>query len=328
MSVFKNYIRKCVAEDKNICLKKEHCNSVTLEDVCMIIHIITTTGKHFNLDEEVISSFDKFKICVSNTIYLDNLCYKENVVMLVIIVLRDFIDITSIVIQNSFSGYVYNISNNFVEVAKKCGIYEYPITNLLIMAFRMRYDYSAKEGEKCLDNYIRERDVSAFREQLRVCVIDGEDMLIKKEHLESITLEDVCMVIHLMTTSLPEFIRLCDEVKTMLTENHIFNRDIVSIDKLYNNENLVILITILSRDVNDFKPIMVHAGGSDFCNISNDFVTSAKKFGIYEYPITKRVINTFRMEYEYPTEESEGYFNDYLSGQKKSARVETAAHTV
>lgn len=45
MTIFKDYIKECVEDNKRILVNMNHLNSITFTDICTLIYLITTKTK-------------------------------------------------------------------------------------------------------------------------------------------------------------------------------------------------------------------------------------------------------------------------------------------
>lgn len=160
MSTFKEYIRECVAKNENICVKEEHFGSVTFEDVCMLIHIITTTHNQVVMDNDASAKINCADMVMNHHIQFDKLNYKESLAILAVIAICK-VDYLYPIIMHTGADDIYHMSDEFVKVAKYCGVYDYPVTKNIISRFRINYEYSTEEADGYLDHYLNGQTKSA-----------------------------------------------------------------------------------------------------------------------------------------------------------------------
>lgn len=168
--------------------------------------------------------------------------------------------------------------------------------------------------------------MALFKEYIRERILNNEDIVVGIEHLESVTFEDICIVIHYTTKMKNGCVKSTGEIKDHPYYVNMNGNGIIIRGNEKNFEELVILMFAIRDEDFYAYPVSLHDtvnedGYNPVYNISQQFILNAKDWGIYDYPIVKRIIAAFNMDYEYSLEEADGYMEYYLHGiNTKSAR--------
>lgn len=160
--------------------------------------------------------------------------------------------------------------------------------------------------------------MSIFKEYLRECITENKDIDLEEKHFGSVTFEDVCMVIHFITTTNKQ-IQLGTRIALKIYYADNMFRVHILLEKLGGSESLAILVAFAICK-NGAREVTIHTKPGDTYTMSGEFIRVAKICGIYEYPVTKNLISKLCIKYEYSTEEGASYLGYYLGGQTKSAR--------
>lgn len=166
--------------------------------------------------------------------------------------------------------------------------------------------------------------MSAFKEYLRKCVTNNSDIMIKSKHLDSVTFEDICMVIHHVEKNKRK-IKLRDDAIIRKMHNNVRFNLRATIENGEKDEKLAILVFIAglsggyTHAIATIRPID-DSGVYPKYEMSRDFVLAAKKCGTIEHDITKCVIVAFNIKYDQSFEEADQYMNHYLGFSTKSSR--------
>jgi hypothetical protein len=168
--------------------------------------------------------------------------------------------------------------------------------------------------------------MTTFKYYIKECIENNKDILVDAEHLDSITFTDICILIYLITTQNKK-VELTNKVKNYLKCDDFQSKGEISLPNSNNNEELVLLIFITCDLYLDYKPITIYmtVNSRSFSAIpkyimSPKFVEAAKTCGIYEYPITKKAIIGFRIDYDFSIEEGDAHFGNYMCCQKSARK--------
>ena len=157
-----------------------------------------------------------------------------------------------------------------------------------------------------------------FREYIRECVINGTDITVEIEHLESVTFEDVCMIIHLVMTK-GKKLMLSDATERQLDYATLVDNCTVWFDNGMTEELAIIMFIVLcdthyTHPIRTYLPVNDEQGYAKMYEMSPNFVLAARRCGVDDYMITKHIIAAFDIKYEHDTEEAEGYLNNRYLG--------------
>lgn len=161
----------------------------------------------------------------------------------------------------------------------------------------------------------------SIKEYIKECITYKTDIVIKSEHLSSITYVDICMIIH--------FIEKTENITVYSDDARIrrFRDDIYSgyvIMEKPDDEKLCIL-AFISMDMYkyvryiDLCGAVGQFGVRSRYEMSQKFIDAAILCGILGHGITINIISSFSMKYEISYEEADDYLNYYM-GSQKSAR--------
>lgn len=158
-----------------------------------------------------------------------------------------------------------------------------------------------------------------------------DNILVEFDHLESVTFEDICTLIHLIVTQ-NKRVLLSDEVKEYLGYEAFSQGTSVELKKVENCEELLVLLYISdglyldqSFQVDIFWDANQDGKGTYHpkYKMSNKFLTAAWEYNILEYPCVKKIICNFDIfDGTLDTSDADETFDRYMG------EAETAARTV
>ena len=155
--------------------------------------------------------------------------------------------------------------------------------------------------------------MSTFKEYIIECIEEYKDVSVELKHLDSVTFEDVCMLIHLVTTQNKKIFRSNDVFHHL---PHMNNTTVMMLD-VHNKEELLLLKFLSCIYMQNAKCLDLYLHKEKYI-MSPKFVEMARCCGVYHYHITKNIISIFKIIYD--TEEANSYLEYYKGNHKKSAR--------
>jgi len=172
--------------------------------------------------------------------------------------------------------------------------------------------------------------MTSFKEYIQWCISQEKDTIsVELGHLESVTFDDICVLIHLITTE-DKKVFLSKEVKMDLCYDGLDNSHIIELKNTDNCEELAIL-EYFSVTPTPYI-YSVHLQKSNYINgelmsttrykMSPKFIQVAKKYKINNYPLTRQIISVYNIPYEYNTQRAKMWFSSYMN-MPKSARNTT-----
>jgi len=145
-------IRKCISEETDLFI--DNFDDVTFEDICAIIHYITKTGK-------IIMANDGIRELPEYTSVMNNqmvVVRSEELAIFMFLVIHPVVftaPITTLYLPNENGVHPrYHMSARFVDAAKRCGVYDYPVTKHIITAFDIKYEVSYDESNSFIRHYM------------------------------------------------------------------------------------------------------------------------------------------------------------------------------
>lgn len=169
----------------------------------------------------------------------------------------------------------------------------------------------------------------SFREHIQQH-IDDKVIMVEMCHINSITFDDICILIHLITTQEIK-VKLSPEVKTHLDYDMFTNHSSAMLmPDVSNGEELIVLLYLPQpkfQYLPTFNVEIMYYSYSEQCynymgnpkyNMSDRFFLAAKKYGIIGYPITIRIIANYNIPVEYSTDEAGKSLREYMNIQKSA----------
>ena len=168
----------------------------------------------------------------------------------------------------------------------------------------------------------------SFREHIQQH-IDDKVIMVEMCHINSITFDDICILIHLITTQEIK-VKLSQEVKTYLCYDMFTDHSsAMLIPDVSNGEELIVLLYLpqpkfrylptFNVDINYYLEQCDHYTYRPEYNMSDRFFLAAKKYGIIDYPITIRIIANYNIPVEYSTDETaDKSLREYMNIQKSA----------
>lgn len=160
METFKEYIIRCIETDEDIFIKQKHIQSVTFTDICVLIHIIATMDKHVELSRDI-SKLYTFQASCYHDVYIGITQHTNNEELLLLYFMFRLNKVDDRVEITSAGNKIYHMSPKFIETAKLCGVYDYPMTRNMITLLGIVYEYNTEEAEAYLGHYIGHNQKSA-----------------------------------------------------------------------------------------------------------------------------------------------------------------------
>lgn len=155
--------------------------------------------------------------------------------------------------------------------------------------------------------------MSTFKEYIIECIEEYKDVSVELKHLDSVTFEDICMLIHLITTQDKEI----SSNSASYCLPYLYNKNTMLMCEAHNKEELLILKFLSCKYMHKAKYIDLVLRKEKYI-MSPKFVEMARCCGVYHYHITKNIISIFKIIYD--TEEANSYLEYYKGNHKKSAR--------
>ena len=162
------------------------------------------------------------------------------------------------------------------------------------------------------------------KQHIQECVNNGRDIIVDMCHLDSITMEDICMLIEIISVEKLRVI-LSDEVRLYLSCELRDGNHIVPILDIHNKEELAILPYLdrnsyhyvrsydLYTNLTSVMPVV-----GDVYTMSDKFLICSKKCDVDTYLITNHIVSAYGIKYK--TTPRNQYFAEYMSTNTKSAK--------
>lgn len=158
--------------------------------------------------------------------------------------------------------------------------------------------------------------MSAFRDYFLECIANNVDIRICKENVEGLTFEDVCMVIHYISTG-PRDVILTKKIMTRGMVKRLRNRTIC-----FNNEiteELAVLIVAINGCTSPNRIWLPLADGSGFHKMSRGFVDVAAGCHMLLNSRVQAICKAFDIQHD--ASATADYFENYCCQKPvKSAR--------
>jgi hypothetical protein len=161
--------------------------------------------------------------------------------------------------------------------------------------------------------------MSDFKQYVQDCARNRNNIKVNIGHLDSITMEDICMLIHIMSVKKLEVI-LSQDVKHYLEYDYLC-MGIIFMANMHNKEELAILMYLHKNPV--FPPkksydLYTSSKANTRYAMSDNFLVYAKQCDVSDYSMTEDICKTYCIKYQNtPTNQ---YFEQYMSTGPKSAR--------
>jgi len=151
--------------------------------------------------------------------------------------------------------------------------------------------------------------MSNFKQHIQNCVIAECNISIEIAHLSSITFEDICMLVHLISAEKFNVV-LSEEVKKHLKYNIFKNVEAIHMLDVPNKEELAILLYLHDNSV--FSPAIydLYSDTSKYY-MSDKFLIYAKKTGVDNYLLTIAICKAYGIRYK--NTQLNKYFEHYMS---------------
>jgi hypothetical protein len=165
--------------------------------------------------------------------------------------------------------------------------------------------------------------MESFREYIQQHV-DSQIILVEMWHLNTITFDDICILIHLITTQNMK-VKFSEAVKLYLNYEEFTQNSVARIPAdAKNGEELIILmyLPVLCYEFTYFVEISYYSKQHDDYvfqyQMSNKFTLAAKKYGILKYPGMIRIIANYNIPIEYSTDKANKCIREYMNIQKSA----------
>jgi hypothetical protein len=150
----------------------------------------------------------------------------------------------------------------------------------------------------------------SFREYIKQCVADDKDILVEVEHLDSVTYDDICALIYLISDKYKKVI-LSKNAKKKLNHNN-YDRHFLKLVLDYKNCEELGILVYLSFDYHDILPILIYRD-DQLHKMSTDFVLYAESFAMQNYRMVMNIMASFDIRLEPDHEQAEKCFDIYLN---------------
>lgn len=145
MTLFKNHIKQCINNKKNINVEIGHLESITFDDICALIYLLSETKTKIILSDRV-----KTKLCIfENDYFMPDV---DNIEQLAI--LRYLSEPNQDNINVNRIHEPHRMSTDFIILAECAAVDHYPITNDIIYKFKIGFEPDRESAKKCFHMYI------------------------------------------------------------------------------------------------------------------------------------------------------------------------------
>lgn len=167
--------------------------------------------------------------------------------------------------------------------------------------------------------------MSSFKQHFQECVKNGSNIEVDMCHLDSITMEDICMLIEVISVEKLEVI-LSDDVKNHLYFDLFENLYLIPMLNNHNKEELAILLYLYKKLCYPTRWYKLYTNlttiappnGTEYI-MSDSFLICASQCMVDNYLITQHITSTYGIKYK--TNPRNQYFIQYMSTGPKSAHA-------
>jgi hypothetical protein len=155
MSSFKEYIKRCVADNNDILVEVEHLDSVTYDDICALIYFISGKSKKVELSKEVQKKLGYYGFDQSSEIIISNKKnYEELAILLYLSCDPHHVCYTPVYYIAHGKRLQYKMSTDFIIIAESFALENYRLTRNIIASFEIGFEPDTNEAKACFDMYL------------------------------------------------------------------------------------------------------------------------------------------------------------------------------
>lgn len=160
MSTFKDYLVECIIGESVVVVKNEHMATMTLIDICMLIHYLSESDTRLFLSDGLLTQTIHDEYFHDGVIYFDEFM-TEKLALLLCIFGKGFFGYNQVELVDRNTGEKRVMSGDIIDVAASCGMKSNKAILYIQQHFIMSYEIVSVADY--FENYCQQRQAKSAR---------------------------------------------------------------------------------------------------------------------------------------------------------------------